>query len=224
MLVMAETSQSAMGPYVAIAAVGLELYALTAVCREALVVKVYAAGEGLGGEGLGGGGDGAGGEELGGGGLGGGSGGGEGDSDGAGGLGGGSGGGEGDGSGEGSPQQASLQFAESDFFLFVEEHNPMHFFLYFVMHHFVTFFRSCFLHVFLSFLSAVQFFGDGAEAKSNGNHCGGTALVSDWRAWAVELGLDETNGLMVLVPVVPASTGPCQLCGETWSGAQSGTQ
>ena len=57
---MAETSQSAMGPYVAIAAVGLELYALTAVCREALVVKVYAAGEGLGGEGLGGGGDGAG--------------------------------------------------------------------------------------------------------------------------------------------------------------------
>ena len=40
MSVMAETSQWAMGPYVAIAAVGLVLYAWTAVFREALVVKV----------------------------------------------------------------------------------------------------------------------------------------------------------------------------------------
>ena len=40
MSVMAETSHSAMGPYVAMAAVGLALYARTAVCREALVVKV----------------------------------------------------------------------------------------------------------------------------------------------------------------------------------------
>ena len=176
---MAETTQVAIRPYVAIAAVGLESYAWTAVCREVLVVKVYAAGEGLGGEGLGGGGDGA------------------------------------SGGGEGSPQQASLQFAESDFFFFVVvEHNPMHFsFLFFLMHHFFTFFRSHFLHVFFS-LSAVQFFGDGAEAKSTGNHCGGTALISDWRAWAVELGLDEMNGVMVLVPVVPTSTRPCQL----WKG------
>ena len=40
MSVMAETSQSAMGPYVAVAAVRLALNAWTAVCREALVVKV----------------------------------------------------------------------------------------------------------------------------------------------------------------------------------------
>jgi len=40
MSVIAETSQSAMGPYVAVAAVGLALNSLTAVCREALVVKV----------------------------------------------------------------------------------------------------------------------------------------------------------------------------------------
>ena len=40
MSVMAETSQLAMGPYVAIAAVGLALYAWTAVFREALVVNV----------------------------------------------------------------------------------------------------------------------------------------------------------------------------------------
>ena len=53
MLVMAETSQSAIGPYVAMAAVGLALYAWTAVCREALVVKVYCCGEGDGGGGLG---------------------------------------------------------------------------------------------------------------------------------------------------------------------------
>ena len=40
MSVMAETSQLAMGPYVAMAAVGSALYAWTAVCREALVVNV----------------------------------------------------------------------------------------------------------------------------------------------------------------------------------------
>jgi hypothetical protein len=39
MSVMAETSQSAIAPYVAVAAVGLALNAWTAVCREALVVK-----------------------------------------------------------------------------------------------------------------------------------------------------------------------------------------
>ena len=39
MSVMAETSQSAIGPYVAVAAVGLALYAWTAVIRAALVVK-----------------------------------------------------------------------------------------------------------------------------------------------------------------------------------------
>ena len=59
MSVMAETSQTAMGPYFAIAAVGLVLYAWTAVCREALVVKVAACGGGDGGLGDGGlGGDG----------------------------------------------------------------------------------------------------------------------------------------------------------------------
>ena len=40
MSVMAETHQSAIRPYVAVAVVGLSLYAWTAVCREALVVKV----------------------------------------------------------------------------------------------------------------------------------------------------------------------------------------
>ena len=55
MSVMAETSQSAMGPYVAMAAVGLVLYAWTAACREALVVKVVACSVGdSGGEGDGG--------------------------------------------------------------------------------------------------------------------------------------------------------------------------
>ena len=74
---MAETSQPAMGPYVAMAAVESVLYAWTAVCREALVVKVYEAaglglvggGDGDGGAGLGlglgGGGDGDGGGGLG---------------------------------------------------------------------------------------------------------------------------------------------------------------
>ena len=55
MSVMAETSQSAIGPYVAMAAVGLALYAWTAVFREALVVKVVACSVGdSGGEGDGG--------------------------------------------------------------------------------------------------------------------------------------------------------------------------
>merc|ERR1719149_119352 len=66
MSVMAETSQLAIGPYVAIAAVGSALYARTAVCREALVVKV----PGDDGDGGGGLGDGGGGEGEGGGGLG----------------------------------------------------------------------------------------------------------------------------------------------------------
>ena len=103
-----------------------------------------------------------------------------------------------------------MQFAGSDFFLCV--HSLVHFFFWLPPRHaLTTFFRSFFLHVFLS-LSAVQSFGDGAEAKSTGNHCGGTALISDWRAWAVEL--DEIDGLMVLVPVVRVSTRPCQL----WRG------
>ena len=90
MSVMAETSQSAMGPYVAMAAVGLALYARTAVCREALVVKVPGGdGDGGGGLGDGGGGDGDGGEGEGGDGDGGGGDGGGGDGDGGGGDGGG---------------------------------------------------------------------------------------------------------------------------------------
>ena len=40
MSVMAETSHSAMGPYVVMAAAGSALYAWTAVCREALSVNV----------------------------------------------------------------------------------------------------------------------------------------------------------------------------------------
>jgi hypothetical protein len=59
MSVMAETSQSAIMPYVAVAAVGLSSNARTAVCREALVVKVLAGEDG--GEGDGGGGEGDGG-------------------------------------------------------------------------------------------------------------------------------------------------------------------
>ena len=60
MSVMAETHQSAIGPYVAMVAVGLELYAWTAVIKEALVVKVPGGDDG--GEGGGGGGSGGGGE------------------------------------------------------------------------------------------------------------------------------------------------------------------
>ena len=55
MSVMAETHQSAMGPYVEMAALGLALNAWTAVSREALVVKVFvkvqADGDGGGGGG-----------------------------------------------------------------------------------------------------------------------------------------------------------------------------
>ena len=40
MSVTPETSQSAMGPYVAMAAAGLALYAWTAVFREAVLVNV----------------------------------------------------------------------------------------------------------------------------------------------------------------------------------------
>ena len=54
--------------------------------------------------------------------------------------------------------------------------------------------------------------GATLEARSTANHCGGTPLLSDWRAWAVEL--DEIDGLLVLVPVVRVSTRPCQL----WRG------
>ena len=58
MSVMAETSQSAMGPHFAIAAAGLALYASTAACRGGLVGKVQSCGgEGDGGGGMGGEGD-----------------------------------------------------------------------------------------------------------------------------------------------------------------------
>jgi len=55
MSLMAETSQSAMGPYVAIAAVLLALNALAAVSRKALIAKVPGGDDG-GGLGEGGGG------------------------------------------------------------------------------------------------------------------------------------------------------------------------
>ena len=62
MSVIGETFQLAMGPYVAMAAVRLVLYAWTAVCREALVVKVPGGDDGgeggEGGSGGGGGGEG----------------------------------------------------------------------------------------------------------------------------------------------------------------------
>ena len=44
MSVIAETSQSVMGPHVAVAAVGLALKAWTAVIKEALVVKIQGGG------------------------------------------------------------------------------------------------------------------------------------------------------------------------------------
>eukprot|EP00964_Phaeocystis_antarctica_P035912 scaffold20529_cov70-Phaeocystis_antarctica.AAC.6 len=58
MSVMAETSQSAMSPYAAMAAVGLALNSWTAVIRAALVAKVPGGGDedGVGGGGVGGGG------------------------------------------------------------------------------------------------------------------------------------------------------------------------
>jgi hypothetical protein len=49
MSVMDETSQSVMRPYVAVAALLFALYARTAVCREALVVKVPVGEDGGGG-------------------------------------------------------------------------------------------------------------------------------------------------------------------------------
>jgi hypothetical protein len=63
MSVMAETHQSAMGPYFAMAEVAFELNSVTAVFREALLVKVSTMQGGVGGEGEveGGGGDGEGG-------------------------------------------------------------------------------------------------------------------------------------------------------------------
>tara|TARA_B100000768_G_scaffold21170_1_gene18789 strand:+ start:365 stop:583 length:219 start_codon:yes stop_codon:yes gene_type:complete len=53
MSVMAETFQSEMGPYVAVAAVGSSLTAWTAAFNEAVVVKVHGGGGGgiVGGEG-----------------------------------------------------------------------------------------------------------------------------------------------------------------------------
>ena len=93
MSVMAETHQSAMGPYVAMAKAAFESNSVTAVFREPLLVKVWVQApvgevEGGGGEGDGGGGegDGGGGEGEGGGGEGDG-GGGEGDGGGGDGLG-----------------------------------------------------------------------------------------------------------------------------------------
>ena len=116
-------------------------------------------GGGDGGGGTGGGGEGL---RLGGGGNGGGG-------DGGGGEGGsGDGGGEGGGgeTGGGILQQASLQFAESDFFLCV--HSLLHFFFWLPPRHaLTTFFRSFFLHVLLS-LSAVQSFGDAASVTLPG--------------------------------------------------------
>ena len=48
MSLMAETSQSAMGPYVPMVSFGFASYAWTAVSREALVVKMRGGGEGSG--------------------------------------------------------------------------------------------------------------------------------------------------------------------------------
>ena len=97
MSVTSETHQSAMGPYFSMAEATSALYAVTADCREALLVKVFLPVQATGGRlGDGGGGDGKGdggggeGEGEGGGGLG--------DGGGCEGLGGGS-GGEGDGGG-----------------------------------------------------------------------------------------------------------------------------
>ena len=80
MSVMADTHQSAMGPYFAMAEAAFKLKCVTAACREALIVKMFWAvqatsgglgdgggdeGDGGGGLGDGGGGDGDGGEGLG---------------------------------------------------------------------------------------------------------------------------------------------------------------
>ena len=62
MSVMAETSQSAMGPYVAMATVEFASKAWTAVLSSALSVNLVGGGGGEGGDGGGGDGDGGGGE------------------------------------------------------------------------------------------------------------------------------------------------------------------
>jgi len=46
-------------------------------------------------------------------------------------------------------------------------------------------------------------------AESTGSHCGGTALLSDRRAWALELGADEILVMMALLPAAPGRTRPC---------------
>ena len=86
---------------------------------------------------------------------------------------GGSGGGDGGGgaAGGGSTQQASSHFAGSDFFLFAVDENNLACISSGSTGCTIstTFFRPFFLHVFRS-LNGVQPFGDGAEAKSTGNH------------------------------------------------------
>ena len=118
-----ETHQSPMGPYVVVAPSGFESYAVTAICSEALSVKVQAGGLGAGGGGEGGDGLGEGGS---------------GDGEGGGGEGEGGGGEGGGGEGE-DGQQASLHFAES--FLFFFRHRFLQGFC-FVMHLLVTFLLS----------------------------------------------------------------------------------
>ena len=102
-------------------------------------------GEGGGGEGEGGGGEGGGGE-----------------GEGGGGIGGSAGGGGGD-----IRQQASLHFAESDFFVFFlfAEHRMLHFLCLPALDAFLTLFRSSLSHVFLS-SSAAQCSGDGAVVRA----------------------------------------------------------
>ena len=112
MSVMAETHQSAMGPYFAMAEAAFELNSVTAVFREALLGKASTmqAGEGEGGSGEGGEGDGGGGEGDGGGGEG----------DGGGGL--------GDDDGELASQQVFLHFLRC--LAFVHVLTLLHFFLF----------------------------------------------------------------------------------------------
>ena len=113
--------------------------------------------EGGGDGGEGGGGEGGGGEGEGGGGEGGG-----GEGEGGGGIGGSAGGGGGD-----IRQQASLHFAESDFFVFFlfAEHRMLHFLCLPALDAFLTLFRSSLSHVFLS-SSAAQCSGDGAVVRA----------------------------------------------------------
>ena len=66
--------------------------------------------------------------------------------------------------GGGILQQASLQIAESDFFLLLE-HSLLHFFWFPPLHILSFFFRSFFLHV-VSSLSAAQSSGDGAVVRA----------------------------------------------------------